>query len=68
MVIKLINGRIQGLIYKIIAVSDISQKRHFFLKKRAPKISPPPVRSDLHQSKALHNFYKREQRPTAGRI
>ena len=32
----------QDLIYKIWAASDIDQKGQF-LKKRAPKISPPPI-------------------------
>ena len=39
-------------------------ERVLFLKKRAPKISPPysiPFLSVLHQNKALHNFRKRVQ-------
>ena len=49
---------LQGLIWKIRAVSDIG-------KKRAPKFhSPPPPHSIaflgvLHQNKTLHNFHKR---------
>ena len=48
---------LQGLIWKIRAVSDIG-------KKRAPKFHSPPPHSIaflgvLHQNKTLHNFHKR---------
>ena len=50
---------LQGLIWKIRAVSDIG-------KKSAPKFhSPPPLAHSiaflgvLHQNKTLHNFHKR---------
>ena len=35
----------QGLILKIRTARDIGQKDNFFLKKRAPKISPPLFQS-----------------------
>ena len=35
--------KFQGLLYKIRAASDISQKGHFFWKKRTPKILPSPI-------------------------
>ena len=34
----------------------------------APKISPPPILSVLHENKALNNFHKRGQHPIAGHI
>ena len=44
----------------------------FFFEKREPKLSHTlfsiPFLSVLHQNKALHNFHKRGQRPTVGRI
>ena len=35
--------KIQSLLYKIRAASDINQKEHFILKKRTPRILPSPV-------------------------
>ena len=44
---------------------------NFFEKKGTKNLTTPysiPFLSVLHQNKALHNFYKRGQRPTIGRI
>ena len=64
--------KFQGLLYKIRAASDISQKGHFFLEKKNTKnITIPystPFLSVSHQNKALRNFYKWGQRPIAGHI
>ena len=43
----------------------------FFWKKGTRNFTTPysiPFLSVLHQNKALHNFHKRGQRPTVGRI
>ena len=55
-----------------MAVFDIGQKGHFFMKKghlfekKAPRILPSPYSipflSVLHQNKALYSFHKRGQR------
>ena len=62
----------QGLISKIWAAYNIGQNVLFFFEKKGTKnLTTPysiPFLSVLHQNKALHNFHKRGQRPTVGRI
>ena len=68
-------------VQKILAASNIGQNGHFFFffsffffffeKKGTKNLTTPysiPFLSVLHQNKALHNFHKRGQRPTVGRI
>ena len=46
----------QGLIYNIVAASNINKKKAFFTKKRAFKISTPPIQTSLYSFYIKMNF------------